>query len=227
MHRALRDALAREGLVEIETDGQFDPHVHEALLAQPSEADEGSVIDGRPEGLPARRPRPAPRAGRGRRAERGCPGWRRARQALLSRRSLVLPSRAGRRDAASSVAPVPSGYERSLRPCLALDHHAPAAKRRRKMSAVGISTRSSASPRGRRRTRSRRRTASSPGSTTPTRTRATRRRRTASRSSRPPTTSSPTRRSARPTTTTARRTGVCASARAARASRSTSASSAT
>ena len=29
----------------IETDGQFDPHVHEALLSQPSEAEEGSVID--------------------------------------------------------------------------------------------------------------------------------------------------------------------------------------
>jgi molecular chaperone GrpE len=30
---------------EIDTAGAFDPHVHEALLAQPSEADEGSVID--------------------------------------------------------------------------------------------------------------------------------------------------------------------------------------
>ena len=45
VHRALRDTLAKEGLVEIETDGRFDPHVHEALVAQPSEADEGSVID--------------------------------------------------------------------------------------------------------------------------------------------------------------------------------------
>jgi molecular chaperone GrpE len=45
VHRALRDALAREGLVEIGTDGQFDPHVHEALLSQPSDADEGSVIE--------------------------------------------------------------------------------------------------------------------------------------------------------------------------------------
>jgi molecular chaperone GrpE len=45
VHRALADALRREGLEEIETDGQFDPHVHEALLSQPSEADEGSVID--------------------------------------------------------------------------------------------------------------------------------------------------------------------------------------
>jgi molecular chaperone GrpE len=45
VHRALRDTLAKEGLVEIETDGTFDPHVHEALLSQPSEADEGSVIE--------------------------------------------------------------------------------------------------------------------------------------------------------------------------------------
>ena len=46
VHRALRDALAREGLVEIETNGRFDPHVHEALLSQPSSEDEeGSVIE--------------------------------------------------------------------------------------------------------------------------------------------------------------------------------------
>ncbi|HST25579.1 MAG TPA: nucleotide exchange factor GrpE [Gaiellaceae bacterium] len=45
VHRALRDTLSREGLVEIDTDGRFDPHVHEALLSQPSEAEEGSVID--------------------------------------------------------------------------------------------------------------------------------------------------------------------------------------
>jgi len=43
--RELRAALEREGLVEIETDGKFDPHVHEALLTQPSEAEEGSVIE--------------------------------------------------------------------------------------------------------------------------------------------------------------------------------------
>ena len=35
----------KEGLVEIETEGRFDPHVHEALLSQPSEAEEGSVIE--------------------------------------------------------------------------------------------------------------------------------------------------------------------------------------
>ncbi|HZQ04588.1 MAG TPA: nucleotide exchange factor GrpE [Gaiellaceae bacterium] len=44
VHRALADALAKEGLVEIETDGAFDPHTQEALLTQPSEADEGTVI---------------------------------------------------------------------------------------------------------------------------------------------------------------------------------------
>src|SRR6476646_10331434 len=37
VHRALADALAREGLVEVETDGKFDPHTQEALLTQPSE----------------------------------------------------------------------------------------------------------------------------------------------------------------------------------------------
>jgi molecular chaperone GrpE len=45
VHRSLADALAREGLAEIETNGKFDPHVHEALLTQPSEAEEGSVIE--------------------------------------------------------------------------------------------------------------------------------------------------------------------------------------
>ena len=45
VHRSLADLLAKEGLAEIQTDGQFDPHVHEALLSQPSDADEGSVIE--------------------------------------------------------------------------------------------------------------------------------------------------------------------------------------
>jgi molecular chaperone GrpE len=45
VHRQLSELLSREGLAEIETDGKFDPHVHEALLTQPSEAPEGSVID--------------------------------------------------------------------------------------------------------------------------------------------------------------------------------------
>jgi len=30
---------------EIATEGKFDPHVHEALLSQPSDAEQGSVID--------------------------------------------------------------------------------------------------------------------------------------------------------------------------------------
>jgi molecular chaperone GrpE len=45
VHRALSDLLAKEGLAEIETDGRFDPHVHEALLSQPSNKEEGSVIE--------------------------------------------------------------------------------------------------------------------------------------------------------------------------------------
>ena len=45
VHRSLAALLERHGVRPIETDGQFDPHVHEALLSQPSEADEGSVID--------------------------------------------------------------------------------------------------------------------------------------------------------------------------------------
>ncbi|CAN5147326.1 hypothetical protein BH18ACT12_BH18ACT12_22460 [soil metagenome] len=45
VHRSLSDLLTKQGLAEIETDGKFDPHVHEALLSQPSEAEEGSVIE--------------------------------------------------------------------------------------------------------------------------------------------------------------------------------------
>ena len=45
VHRELTDALDREGVAEIETEGHFDPHVHEALLSQPSEAEEGSVLE--------------------------------------------------------------------------------------------------------------------------------------------------------------------------------------
>jgi molecular chaperone GrpE len=44
VERELRQALRREGLVEIETDGSFDPHVHEALLSQPSEAEDGTIL---------------------------------------------------------------------------------------------------------------------------------------------------------------------------------------
>ena len=45
VHRSLATLLERNGVREIETEGKFDPHVHEALLSQPSEAEEGSVID--------------------------------------------------------------------------------------------------------------------------------------------------------------------------------------
>jgi molecular chaperone GrpE len=44
VHRSLASLLEREGLAEIETEGKFDPHVHEALLTQPSELEEGSVL---------------------------------------------------------------------------------------------------------------------------------------------------------------------------------------
>ena len=45
VHRSLAGLLERHGVQPIETEGKFDPHVHEALLSQPSEAEEGSVID--------------------------------------------------------------------------------------------------------------------------------------------------------------------------------------
>jgi len=45
VHRSLAGLLERHGVKPIETEGQFDPHVHEALLSQPSPAAEGSVID--------------------------------------------------------------------------------------------------------------------------------------------------------------------------------------
>jgi molecular chaperone GrpE len=45
VHRSLASLLERYGVRPIATDGKFDPHVHEALLSQPSEAEEGSVID--------------------------------------------------------------------------------------------------------------------------------------------------------------------------------------
>ena len=45
VHRSLAALLQRNGVTEIDTSGKFDPHVHEALLSQPSEAEEGSVID--------------------------------------------------------------------------------------------------------------------------------------------------------------------------------------
>jgi molecular chaperone GrpE len=45
VHRSLANLLERYGVTSIEAEGKFDPHVHEALLSQPSEAEEGSVID--------------------------------------------------------------------------------------------------------------------------------------------------------------------------------------
>jgi molecular chaperone GrpE len=45
VQRELQKALGKEGLVEIETNGTFDPHVHEALLSQPSEQHEGAILE--------------------------------------------------------------------------------------------------------------------------------------------------------------------------------------
>jgi molecular chaperone GrpE len=46
VEQALRRALAKEGLVEIPTDGAFDPHVHEAMLTKPGDGTEpGSVLE--------------------------------------------------------------------------------------------------------------------------------------------------------------------------------------
>jgi molecular chaperone GrpE len=43
---ALVAALQSEGLTEIEADGEFDPHVHEALMTQPVEgAEPGRVVE--------------------------------------------------------------------------------------------------------------------------------------------------------------------------------------
>ena len=44
VHRSLGDLLSREGLTEVQTEGKFDPHTQEALLSQPSDEEEGSVI---------------------------------------------------------------------------------------------------------------------------------------------------------------------------------------
>ena len=46
VEKSLRASLAKEGLAEIDTDGPFDPHVHEALLTQPSDAcASGSILE--------------------------------------------------------------------------------------------------------------------------------------------------------------------------------------
>ena len=44
VHRQLEATLRKEGLTEIDATGAFDPHVHEALLSQPSEEDEGTIL---------------------------------------------------------------------------------------------------------------------------------------------------------------------------------------
>ena len=44
VHRALHAALVKEGLEEVPAEGPFDPHLHEALMQQPAEAPEGTVI---------------------------------------------------------------------------------------------------------------------------------------------------------------------------------------
>ena len=44
IHRQLSESLAKEGLTQIETEGKFDPHTQEALLSQPSETEEGTII---------------------------------------------------------------------------------------------------------------------------------------------------------------------------------------
>jgi len=44
VHRSLGELLAREGLTEVETAGKFDPHTQEALLSQPSDDEEGAVL---------------------------------------------------------------------------------------------------------------------------------------------------------------------------------------
>ena len=46
VHRSLASLLQRNGVEEISTEGKFDPHVHEALLAQPTDDREhGDVLD--------------------------------------------------------------------------------------------------------------------------------------------------------------------------------------
>jgi molecular chaperone GrpE len=45
VHQSLSGLVKRHGLTEIDAHGAFDPHVHEAMLAQPGDgAEEGSVL---------------------------------------------------------------------------------------------------------------------------------------------------------------------------------------
>jgi molecular chaperone GrpE len=46
VEQSLRRALAKEGLAEIETEGAFDPHVHEAMLTKPGDdVEPGTVLE--------------------------------------------------------------------------------------------------------------------------------------------------------------------------------------
>ena len=46
VEQSLRRALEKEGLTEIETEGSFDPHLHEAMLAQRrGDVEPGSVLE--------------------------------------------------------------------------------------------------------------------------------------------------------------------------------------
>src|SRR5919201_2792162 len=58
----------------------------------------------------------------------------------------VLPGRAGRHDPAFSVAPVASGYDRSLRPWLALAHRTRSARRHSEMSSKAPKRRGGLAP---------------------------------------------------------------------------------
>jgi len=44
VEQSLRSALEKEGLVEIETTGPFDPHVHEAMLTQSRDGAEPGIV---------------------------------------------------------------------------------------------------------------------------------------------------------------------------------------
>ena len=39
------EVVVRIGVVRIETNGRFDPHVHEALVSLPSEHEEGTIVE--------------------------------------------------------------------------------------------------------------------------------------------------------------------------------------
>ena len=44
VHRQLEQLLEREGLAPVETDGKFDPHVHEAVVTEPSDKHEPDTV---------------------------------------------------------------------------------------------------------------------------------------------------------------------------------------